>query len=291
MAPKIPPTAVPAIAPPNAIASTPLATTGPTPGMSIAAAAPSSAPTPAPVAMPASAPGRSLAPISSVIIPPLATSDPRMANPTSSALKPACSKSSTARSASSRSAKAATRVVRWLFAIFTSLAGRAPRQNAVGAGERGIFANDSAVRLRVRCGWERVQRECRQRAGQREGGREGGRFWLDVDRLLVDRQGGFLQSLFQGRVRMKAAADVFDAGGELHGDGGFGDQLGGVGGEDVHPEKAIALGVADDFDEAVGFVGGAGVAVGGEGEFPDLDLMSAVARVVFAVSDLGELRA
>jgi len=90
IAPKIPPIAVPAIAPPSAMVITPLAITGPTPGTSIAAAAPITAPNPAPLAMPVNAPRRSLAPSASVIMPPSTASEPRMAKPMSEPGKPAC---------------------------------------------------------------------------------------------------------------------------------------------------------------------------------------------------------
>src|SRR5688572_26194198 len=70
IAPRMPPTAVPAMAPPKKLARMPPATTGPTPGISSEMAAASTPPTMPPVTAPATAPLASLAPSASVIMPP-----------------------------------------------------------------------------------------------------------------------------------------------------------------------------------------------------------------------------
>src|SRR5438093_203079 len=87
----------------------PPAITGPTPGIAAKASAPRIPPIAAPAAAPLAAPSPSLVPSASVIIPPAMTSVPRIAKPISSDLNPACSSSSTANWASSRSSNAVIR--------------------------------------------------------------------------------------------------------------------------------------------------------------------------------------
>src|SRR5688572_13809449 len=81
MAPRIPPVATPAAPKPSALASTPIASSGPTPGTKRTAAAPSRPPASPPATMPFTAPWPSFVSGALVITPPATASSPRMAEP------------------------------------------------------------------------------------------------------------------------------------------------------------------------------------------------------------------
>ncbi len=64
-----------------------------------------------------------------------------------------------------------------------------------------------------------------------------------MNRAAVDGEGRFFEGLGERRMGVAGAGDVFAGCAELHGGGGFGDQVAGARAEDVHAEHAVGLGV------------------------------------------------
>ena len=112
---------------------------------------------------------------------------------------------------------------------------------------------------------------------------------LEMDRAAGDGEGGFFESFGERGVGVAGAGDVFARCAELHGGGGFGDQVAGAGAEDVHAEHAVGLGVGEHFDLAGGVAEREGAAVGAEREaaFAVGDVL--FFQLVFGAADAGDL--
>ncbi len=80
----------------------------------------------------------------------------------------------------------------------------------------------------------------------------------DVDGAAIDGERGFLDRFVQGRVGVAGAGDVLGRGAELHRERRLGDHRAGVGADDVDAEHAVARGIGEDLDEALGVAVGAG---------------------------------
>ncbi len=82
--------------------------------------------------------------------------------------------------------------------------------------------------------------------------------------------------------------ELLGGGAELEGEGGLGDELGGVGAEDVGADEAVALGVHDELDEAALFADAAGAGVGFEGELGGGIADAALLGFFFGEADGGD---
>src|SRR5262245_45820235 len=107
---------------------------------------------------------------------------------------------------------------------------------------------------------------------------------------FAHRHGGFLDGFRQGRMRVAGARDVFRGGANLHGDGGLGNHVAGIGAENVHAEHAVGLGVGEDLDEPVGGAVDLGAAIGGKRELADIVGNAGFLQLLLAASDRGQLR-
>src|SRR5260221_3523958 len=90
-------------------------------------------------------------------------------------------------------------------------------------------------------------------------------------------------------MRVDRAGEVLGAAAVVHEEHRFGDQFGGVAGDDVRAEHAVRLGAGDDFREALGRVGRNGAAVGGEGEFAHAQVDFFLLRLLFRKAEAGRL--
>src|ERR1700744_990025 len=72
---------------------------------------------------------------------------------------------------------------------------------------------------------------------------------LDVDGHTFDAGEAVEQGFGYGRMGVDGEHHLFDGGFELEGGDGFGDDLGGVGAEDVDAEDLAVLCIGDDLDE------------------------------------------
>jgi len=71
-----------------------------------------------------------------------------------------------------------------------------------------------------------------------------------VDGSLVDVQGGFVDSLGQRWVGMDDPGQVFAGALEFHCDHAFGDQLRGIGAENMDTEDFVSFRICQHFDQA-----------------------------------------
>src|SRR5581483_6616545 len=74
-------------------------------------------------------------------------------------------------------------------------------------------------------------------------------------------------------MRVDCPHQIFDCCFRFHGGYRFGDQFGCLRADDVDTENLAVVGVTHDFDEALVLADDAGAAVGGEGEFPDFQVV------------------
>jgi hypothetical protein len=70
-------------------------------------------------------------------------------------------------------------------------------------------------------------------------------------------------------MSMAGARDIFGAGGKLHSQHSFGNEVGGARAKDVHAEDAIALLIGDDLGDALGLVERFGSTVSDERKLAD----------------------
>jgi len=73
---------------------------------------------------------------------------------------------------------------------------------------------------------------------------------LDVERAPIHCEGRFHHSLAEGGVRVDVAADLPRVALEELSQSRLGDELGGIGSDDVSAEQLPGLGVGDQLDEA-----------------------------------------
>ncbi len=73
-----------------------------------------------------------------------------------------------------------------------------------------------------------------------------------MNRPPVYGHGRLVHPLRQRRVGVHGAGEILGASVKLHGGDRFGDQLGGVGAEDVYAEDAIGLAMTDNLDQTGG---------------------------------------
>jgi hypothetical protein len=111
-----------------------------------------------------------------------------------------------------------------------------------------------------------------------------------VQRAVIDREGGFFDDFGEAGVGVRRAGDVFGAGAELDGDDQLGQEIAGVGSQDVGAEDAIGLRVREDLDLAIGGVEGARAAVGFEGEDALLVGDTRFLQLFFGLTDAGDFR-
>ena len=92
-----------------------------------------------------------------------------------------------------------------------------------------------------------------------------------MDGFAREGKGGFFEGLGEGGMGVAGVSEGGGGGAGLEGEGRFGDQLAGVGSEDMGAEKGVCFGAGDEFDEADGVAGGAGAGIGHEGKFSGFD--------------------
>ena len=98
--------------------------------------------------------------------------------------------------------------------------------------------------------------------------------------------GGFHDGFGESRVGVHGAQDFVVGGFEFLGEDEFGDHFGGHDTDQVGAQEFTVLGVEDEFDEALGFIGGDSAAAGEEREATDTDFVTG-----FAGGSLGEAEA
>src|SRR6266446_9715891 len=94
--------------------------------------------------------------------------------------------------------------------------------------------------------------------------------FLNVNRPAGDRQCRFLDRPVQGWMGMAGPRDVLGGSAEFHAHDDLGDQIAGIGPQDMSAQDPIGGGVGENLHETVGHGHGPGRAIGGEGKFADL---------------------
>ena len=102
---------------------------------------------------------------------------------------------------------------------------------------------------------------------------------------LADGEGGFAECFAEGGMDVTGAGEIFAAGGEGNRDGGFVDEVAGVGSDDVDPFEAIGFGVGEDFNGAFDLAEGAGATVGAKGKNAFAILEARVFELFFGLTD------
>jgi hypothetical protein len=87
-----------------------------------------------------------------------------------------------------------------------------------------------------------------------------------VDGGAGDGEGGFADGFADGGVGVDGCDELVDGGFEPEGEGGFGDEVGGAGAEDVDAEDFAVFGAGKDFYLAGAAAFDEGFAVAGQGE-------------------------
>src|SRR5713101_1197816 len=113
---------------------------------------------------------------------------------------------------------------------------------------------------------------------------------LNVDRDAVDGQGGLLDGFRDGRMGSDARPDLEGCRLEELGQRGLGNELGGIRAEDEDADQFVRVRVADDLHEALGLTEDHALGIARQREFPDLDVQSLVARLLFRQSETRHLR-
>jgi len=82
---------------------------------------------------------------------------------------------------------------------------------------------------------------------------------------------------------------LFDRGLKFHGDDALGDELSGVGADDVYAEDFAVLGVGDDLHKAIVRIKDGGLGVAHKWKLADLDLVALLLGVRFCQTDRADL--
>ena len=106
-----------------------------------------------------------------------------------------------------------------------------------------------------------------------------------MDRVAFSPMSCFHNHLAEGRVGMHIAADFADGQFGALGKGQLRQQFGDIGADHLGTEQFAVFGVGDDFDEPGVISEAEGLAVGLEGEAPDLDGVTLFLDLAFGTGD------
>src|SRR5262249_37746807 len=110
-----------------------------------------------------------------------------------------------------------------------------------------------------------------------------------MNRMPVDAQRRFFDRLGERRMGVAGARAILGGGGELDAQRHFGNQIAGLGADDMATHDPIGLGVGENFDEALGVAVGAGAAVGRERELADLIGGALGLQLLLGLAEVGDL--
>ncbi len=108
---------------------------------------------------------------------------------------------------------------------------------------------------------------------------------LRVDRHAFDCGVGVEHGFADGGVGVDGEHELVDRAFEFHHSHRFGDELGGLGADDVHAENLAVFCVGNDFYETVVAPDDGGLGVAGERKFADLDLDALLFGLRFGEAD------
>ena len=94
---------------------------------------------------------------------------------------------------------------------------------------------------------------------------------LHVNGFGGEGKSGFFEGFGEGRVSVAGAGEIGRCGAHFEGEGRFGNEFAGVGGDDMDAEEGSCFGIGDHLDEAEIVSSAAGAGVGFEGKLAGFD--------------------